>query len=111
MFYLSCETAGDNPEEGEDDAKSARPLTTGAAHVIQWLLQRAAMPQGGANPIKNNPSSDWSLQLDSMKPESLVNVNHDVTLNMFLSLVLTARHAKRAGDSRSAPQGELSWIQ
>ena len=58
MFYLSYETAGDNPEEGEDDAKSAWPLTARAAHVIQWPLQREAKPQGGANPIKNGPSSD-----------------------------------------------------
>ena len=108
MFYMSYETAGDNSEEGGDDAKSAWPLTARAAHVIQWQLQRVAMPQGGANPIKNCLSSDWSLQLDSMKPESLVNVNQHVTLNMFLSLVLTARHAKRVGDSRSASQEELS---
>ncbi len=58
MFYLSCETAGDNPEEGGDDAKSAWPLTARAAHVIQWLLQREAEPQGEANPIKINLSSD-----------------------------------------------------
>ena len=38
-----------------------------------------------------------------MKLESLVTVDHHATVNMFLSLVLTARHAKRAGDSRSAP--------
>jgi len=111
MFYLSYETAGDNPEEGEDDAKSAWPLTARAAHVIQWLLQWDAMPQGGANLIKSSLSSDWGLQLDPMKPESLVNAHQHGALNMFLSLVLTARHAKRAGDSQSASQEELSWIQ
>ena len=25
------------------------PLTSWAAHIIQWVLQRDAMPQGGAN--------------------------------------------------------------
>ncbi len=34
-----------------------------------------AKPRGGANPIKAGLSSDWSLQLDFMKSESLVIVN------------------------------------
>ena len=32
-------------------------------------------------------SSDWSLQLDSMKPESLVTAYHNVAVNTFSSLV------------------------
>ena len=36
-------------EEGEDDARSACPLIPWATHVIQWSLQSAAIPQGGAN--------------------------------------------------------------
>ena len=38
-------------------------------------------------------SSDWSLQLDSMKLESLVIVNQNVTVNTFPGVVHTARHA------------------
>ena len=38
-------------------------------------------------------SSDWSLQLDSMKLESLVLVNQNVTVNTFPGVVHTARHA------------------
>ena len=37
-------------------------------------------------------SSDWSLQLDSMKSESLVIVDQHATVNTYLSLVLPARH-------------------
>ena len=48
------------------------PLIPWAAHVIQWLLQRDEMPKGGANRKKSSLSSDWGLQLDPMKPESLV---------------------------------------
>ena len=48
------------------------PLIPWATHVIQWLLQRDAMGRPGANRNKSSPSSDWSLQLDSMKLESLV---------------------------------------
>ena len=47
-------------------------------------------------------SSDWSLQLDSMKLELLVIVNqHRVTVNTFPGLVHTARQTMRAGNTRS----------
>ena len=51
------------------------PLIPWATHVLQWRVQRDAISQDGANPHKARLSSDWSLQLDSMKPESLVIVN------------------------------------
>ena len=37
-------------------------------------------------------SSDWSLQLDSMKPESLVIADQHAAVNAFPGLVHTARH-------------------
>ena len=46
-------------------------------------------------------SSDWSLQLDSMKLESLVIVNQNVTVNTFPGIVHTARHAMGIGNTRS----------
>ena len=48
------------------------PLMPWATHVLQWPVQWVAKPQGGANPIKTGPSSDWGLQPAPMKPESLV---------------------------------------
>ena len=39
VFYMSQGTARDNWEEGEDDAKSAWPLMSWAAHVVQWPVQ------------------------------------------------------------------------
>ncbi len=53
-------------------------------------------------------SSDWSLQLDSMKLESLVIVDQHATVNTFPGLVHTARHTMRVGCTRSCrtnPQG------
>ena len=35
-----------------------------------------------------------------MKPESLVIVNQNVTVNTFSDLVLTARHTKRVGNTQ-----------
>jgi len=44
--------------------------------------------------MKNYLSTDCSLQLESMKEESLVIVNQHVTVNRIPNLVHTARHAK-----------------
>ena len=46
-------------------------------------------------------SSDCRLQLACMKPESLVIVGQHTTVNMFLSLVHTARQATKVGGIRS----------
>ncbi len=50
---------------------------------------------------KAGPSSDYSLQLDCMKQESLVIVDQHATVNTFPGLVHTARHAMEAGSARS----------
>ena len=46
-------------------------------------------------------SSDCRLQLACMKPESLVIVDQHATVNVFLSLVHTARQATKVGGRRS----------
>ncbi len=43
------------------------------------------------------PSSDCRLQLACMKPESLVIVGQHTTVNVFLSLVHTARQTTKVG--------------
>ncbi len=46
-------------------------------------------------------SSDCRLQLACMKPESLVIAGQHTAVNMFLSLVHTARQATKVGGIRS----------
>ncbi len=46
-------------------------------------------------------SSDWSLQLDSMKSESLVIADQHAAVNTFPGLVHTARQATKVGSTRS----------
>ena len=46
-------------------------------------------------------SSDWSLQLDSMKLESLVITDQHAVVNTFPGLVHTARHTTRVESTRS----------
>ena len=50
---------------------------------------------------KNRLSSDCSLQLESMKLESLVIVDQHATVNTFPGLVHTARHTMGVGFTRS----------
>ncbi len=50
---------------------------------------------------KTGLSSDWSLQLDSMKSESLVIADQHAAVNTFPGLVHTARHTTKVDCTRS----------
>ncbi len=54
-----------------------------------------------SKPQKAVLSSDWSLQLDSMKVESLVIAYQHDAVNTFPGLVHTARHTTRVGGTQS----------
>ncbi len=61
--------------------------------------------------LKTGLSSDWSLQLDSMKVESLVIADQHAAVNTFPGLVHTARQAMEEGSALSRhgnPQGSLA---
>ena len=58
-------------------------------------------PARVSQPQKTGPSSDWSLQLDSMKVESLVIADQHAAVNTFPGLVHTARHTMGVGCTRS----------
>jgi hypothetical protein len=55
----------------------------------------------GSQSHKTGRSSDRSLQLDSVKPESLVIADQHVAVNTFPGLVHTARHTMGVGCTRS----------
>jgi hypothetical protein len=58
-------------------------------------------PVRGSEPRKAHRSPDWSLQLDSMKSESLVIADQQAAVNTFSGLVHTARHTMGVGGTRS----------
>ena len=67
----SGDTAIVRCEEGGDDVKSARPLRPGLHTCYNGRYRR--QPHSDVEPIpKAGLSSDWSLQPDSMKLDSLV---------------------------------------
>ncbi len=58
-------------------------------------------PARGSQSDKTCRSPDWSLQLDSMKSESLVIADQHAAVNTFPGLVHTARHTMGVGCTRS----------
>ncbi len=67
----SLETAGVNSEEGGDDVKSSCPLCLGLQTCYNGRY-RGLRYRKVSESLKAGLSSDWGLQLDPMKSESLV---------------------------------------
>ncbi len=64
-------------------------------------------PCEGEPILKPFLSSDWSLQLDSMKVESLVIADQHAAVNTFPGLVHTARHTTKVACTRSR---RANWV-
>ncbi len=71
------------------DTRATMGRTTGSDRV------------SGSESLKPGLSSDWSLQLDFMKVESLVIADQHAAVNTFPGLVHTARHTTKVDDTRS----------
>ena len=54
-------------------------------------------------------SSDWGLQLDLMKLESLVIADQHAAVNTFSGLVHTARQTMRVGNTQSRWHNRKEW--
>ncbi len=94
------ETAGDKLEEGGDDVKSSWPLHPGLHTYYNGQYSRSQYREVELI-LKTGLSSNWSLQLDSMKAESLVIADQHAAVNTFPGLVHTARQATEVGSTRS----------
>ncbi len=82
-------------EEGMDDVKSLWSTWTGLHMCCNgYLYKRMQRCEPELN-VKIIRSSDCKLKLICMKVESLVIVEQHATVNMFLSLVHTARQARK----------------
>ena len=92
-------TAGDKPEEGGDDVKSSWPLRPGL-HTCYNGGDSGQQSREGELISKSRLSSDCSLQLESMKAESLVIADQHAAVNTFPGLVHTARHTMGVGFTR-----------
>ena len=90
------ETASDKLEEGGDDVKSSWPLWVGL-HACYNGIYKGQQNGDVKQILKEYLSSDCSLQLESMKSESLVIADQNAAVNTFSGLVHTARHAMGVG--------------
>ena len=75
---------------------------------VTMRATKRCQPARGSQSHKSALSSDCSLQLDCMKPESLVMAYQNDAVNTFPGLVHTARHITKGGCTRSRranPQG------
>ena len=68
----------------------------------------------GSQSQKADLSTDRSLQLDSLKSESLVIADQHAAVNTFPGLVHTARHITKAGCTRSgcanSQEGQVTTV-
>ena len=87
----SRDTAGDKPEEGEDDVKSSWHLRAGL-HTCYNGGDSGSLVREDKLISKSHLSSDCTLQLECMKLESLVIADQHAAVNTFPGLVHTARH-------------------
>ena len=76
---------------GQGCTRTTMPGTEGSK-TVRWSKSH-----------KTGPSSDCRLQLDGMKPESLVMAYQIDAVNTFPGLVHTARHITKVGCTRSLP--------
>ncbi len=65
------------------------------------VTTKGSEPARGSKSQKSGHSTDRSLQLDSLKPESLVIADQQAAVNTFPGLVHTARHTMGVGCSGS----------
>ena len=77
-------------------------MTSSQHGLYAWGYTRATMAgTNGCNPVRGSQSqktglsSDWGLQLDLMKEESLVIADQHAAVNTFPGLVHTARHTTK----------------
>ena len=87
-------------EEGGDDVKSSWPLQAGL-HTCYNGGDNGLLPREGKLIPKSRLSSDRSLQLESVKAESLVIADQHAAVNMYPGPVHTARHTLGIGFARS----------
>ena len=84
---------------------------TWATNVLQWPRTKSSEAATWSETQKIGLSSDRSLQLDSLKLESLVIASQQIAVNTFPGFVHTARQTTRVCNTRSRwPLGEPSKV-
>ena len=94
-----------NEEEGGDDVKSVWPLRPGL-HTCYNAWHNGKQDREVEQIPKTRLSSDWSLQFDSMKLESLVTA-HQLRRREYVPGPCTHRPSHH--ESREHPKSAITW--
>ena len=73
-----------------------------ATHTLQWRKTTGSKPATASKSLKFRLSSDWGLQPDPMKSESVVIADQQAAVNTFSGLVHTARQGSKVGNYRTS---------
>ena len=76
-----------------------------ATHTLQWRKTTGCEPVTASESLKFRLSSDWGLQPDPMKSESVVIADQNAAVNTFSGLVHTARQGSKVGGYRTSLLG------
>ena len=76
-----------------------------ATHTLQWRRTTGSKPATASQSLKFRLSSDWGLQPDLMKSESVVIADQHAAVNTFSGLVHTARQGSKVGNYRTSFRG------
>ena len=71
-----------------------------ATHTLQWRKTTSCKLAIASESLKFRLSSDWGLQPDPMKSESVVIADQHAAVNTFSGLVHTARQGSKVGCGR-----------
>src|SRR3989344_9546144 len=90
---------------GEGGRRGRRQVSTAlipwATHTLQWRITMGRKRATSSKSHKFRLSSDWGLQPDPMKSESVVIADQQAAVNTFSGLVHTARQANKVGGGRT----------
>jgi hypothetical protein len=86
--------------EGRRGRRQVRTaLIPWVTHTLQWRITTSRELAIASKSLKFRLSSDWGLQPDPMKSESVVIADQQAAVNTFSGLVHTARQGSKVGGS------------
>ena len=94
----SLETVPRFTREGRSGRRQvSTALMSWATHTLQWRKTTGCKYASASESLKFRLSSDWGLQPDPMKSESVVIADQHAAVNTFSGLVHTARQGSKVG--------------
>jgi hypothetical protein len=95
MLHIHCGQSRLCREGRSGRRQVSTALIPWVTHTLQWRRTTCRKAAMSSKSLKFRLSSDWSLQPDSMKSESVVIADQQAAVNTFSGLVHTARQGSK----------------